>query len=68
MLSYHARLSLEYLQASLIPKERRDRIALGAIVRHVAFSYALSATTTEALLTEVTQEAQRRGLVHEEGS
>ena len=65
MLTYHARLALEFLQARS-PAER-DTVTLASIVRHVALSYALSPATTTSLLAETTQEAQRRGLVPQEG-
>jgi hypothetical protein len=64
MLSYHARLSLEYFASQ--PRPDQTPATLARIVRHVAFTYAMPPASTASLLSEATAEAQRRGLVRKE--
>jgi hypothetical protein len=64
MLSYHARLALEFFAA--LPPAWQTPARLAGFVSHIALSYALSPARTTSLLTEATAEAARRGLVSEE--
>lgn len=64
MLTYHAQLSLDYLQGR--PTAEWTPQTLRGIVAHICAVYALSEAACSGVQAEALQAAERRGLVRED--